>query len=187
MNQLRASAAIVLSMLLLLFGQALSLPMPVAASEGEAPSVPTAIAVPAGSVLLFSRHARGVQIYECKSGQWALHAPRAVLFDPDAHKADGIHYGGVDRDLPLGPWWESKKDGSRIRGGNPVAAPSPNPNSIPQLRLDVVEHRDSGEFTPVTHIQRLNTFGGISPTGACQTGAQRDVPSPADYYFYAAP
>ena len=31
----------------------------------------------AGPVLLFSRHAKGVQIYECKNGQWAFHAPKA--------------------------------------------------------------------------------------------------------------
>ena len=174
-------------MLLLFIGQALILPMPVGASGSVPPSVPNTIAVPAGSVLLFSRHARGVQIYECKNAAWVLHAPRAMLFDPDSNRAVGSHYGGIDRDLPLGPWWEAKDDGSRIRGGNPVSATSPNPNSIPLLRLDVMERRGSGIFTPVTHIQRLNTFGGVSPTGACQTGAQHQVPYTADYYYYAAP
>jgi len=53
--------------------------------------------------------------------------------------------------------------------------------------LKVVERQNVGEFTPVTHIQRLNTEGGVSPTGACQSDTWRDVPYTADYYFYAAP
>jgi hypothetical protein len=158
-----------------------------AASAGEPPIVPEKIAVPAGSTLLFGRHARGVQIYECKGGQWAFHAPRAQLFDPQSYKRNGIHYGGIDRGLPTGPWWESTEDGSRIRGAKVDEAPSPNPNSIPQLLLKVVQWGNAGEFTPVTHIQRLNTAGGVGPTGACETGAQRQVPYTADYYFYAAP
>jgi hypothetical protein len=146
-----------------------------------------AIAVPAGSVLLFSRHARGVQIYECNNGQWALHAPRAQLFDSDEYQRIGVHYGGIDRGLTAGPWWESTEDGSRIRGGEAKPFPSPNPDSIPLLRLKVLERQGTGVFSPVTYIHRLNTNGGVSPTGSCQTGAQRDVPYTADYYFYATP
>ncbi|HEX5688870.1 MAG TPA: hypothetical protein VFX76_02660, partial [Roseiflexaceae bacterium] len=66
-----------------------------AAAAAEPPSVPSKIAVPAGSTLLFSRHARGVQVYECVNGAWVLHAPRAILFDPDANGAVGFHYGGI--------------------------------------------------------------------------------------------
>jgi hypothetical protein len=161
--------------------------MSVAASAGEPPTVPEAIAVPPGSVLLFSRHAKGVQIYECQSGQWAFHAPRAVLFNAHNHRPTAIHYGGIDRGLALGPWWESVRDGSRIRGGKAVSAPSPNANSIPLLRLEVLERQGTGVFTPVSYIQRLNTEGGVGPTGACEPGAQRRVPYTTDYYFYATP
>jgi hypothetical protein len=161
--------------------------MPVAASAGEVPDVPGKIAVPDNSTLLFSRRARGLQIYECVNGVWALHAPQAQLFDPQAFARNGVHFGGIDRGLPAGPWWESTVDGSSIRGAKVDEAPSPNPDSIPLLLLRVVQRQGSGEFIPVTHIQRLNTIGGVSPTGACQPGAQHPVPYTADYYFYAAP
>ncbi|MFL5804687.1 MAG: DUF3455 domain-containing protein [Roseiflexaceae bacterium] len=187
MNQLRSFGAIVLAAVLLVVGQVLSIPVSVAASGGEPPTVPEAIAVPPGSVLLFSHHAKGVQTYECKNGQWAFHAPRALLFDPQSNIPTGIHYGGIDEGLTPGPWWESVKDGSRIRGGKAVSAPSPNADSIPLLRLEVMERQGTGVFSPVSYIQRLNTEGGVGPTGGCQTGAQRQVPYTADYYFYATP
>jgi hypothetical protein len=128
-----------------------------------------------------------VQIHECKSGQWAFRAPRALLFDPQSNQPTGIHYGGIDRSLTPGPWWESTDDGSRIRGGNALGAPSPNPESIPLLRLEVLERQGSGVFSPVSYIQRLNTVGGVGPSGGCQMGAQRQIPYTADYYFYATP
>jgi hypothetical protein len=182
MNHMRSLRAIVLAVLVM---QVLSLPMPVAASAGKPPTVPEVIAVPAGSVLLFRSHAKGVQIYECQNRQWAFHAPRAVLFNPRTHRPTATHYGGIDRGLPLGPWWDSLRDSSRIRAGNAISAPSPNANSIPLLRLEVLERQGTGMFSPVRYIQRLNTTGGVGPTGACQTGAQRQVVYTADYYFYA--
>ena len=140
--------------------------------------------MPAPSVLLLSSPAKGVQTYECRNGQWALRAPRAALFNPQSNQLTGIHYGGIDRNLTLGPWWESVDDGSRIRGGNAVSAPSPNANSIPLLRLEVLERYGTGVFSAVSYIQRLNTVGGVGPTGKCGAGAQRWVPYTADYYFY---
>lgn len=187
MNQLRLYGLVLLAAVLLTIGQAFSLPLSVSANSGTPPTVPEEIAVPPGSVLLFSIHARGVQVYECQNGQWAFHAPRALLFDPESKQPIGIHYGGIDRELTPGPWWESRRDGSRIRGGNALRAPSPNENSIPLLRLEVLERHGSGMFSPVSYIQRLNTVGGTSPTGACPSGAERQAPYTADYYFYAHP
>jgi len=165
MNHLRSSGAIVLAAVLLGFGLLFSMPISAAASAGASPTVPAAIAVPPGSVLLFRSHAKGVQTYECQNSQWAFRAPRAVLFGPHNHRPTAIHYGGIDRGLTLGPWWESLRDGSRIRGGNAVSAPSPNANSIPLLRLEVLERQGTGVFSPVSYIQRLNTTGGVGPTG----------------------
>jgi Protein of unknown function (DUF3455) len=187
MKQLRSRMAIILAAVILGVGHVLSMPLSALASSETPPIVPQNIAVPAGSVLLFSRHARGVQIYECQNGQWTLHAPRAVLFDRDSNQATGFHYGGIDRGLTPGPWWESMDDGSRIRAVVVDRAPSPNPESIPLFLLKVSEWYGTGVFTPVSHIQRLNTVDGVSPTGACRSGAQRSVPYTADYYFYAAP
>ena len=184
MNFLRYSRRVAVFALMLMFASLLDAPMGALASAGDPPTVPSDIAVPAGSVLLFSSHARGQQIYECKSGAWALHAPHANLFDPATHQRVGIHYGGIDKGLNLGPWWESLADGSSIRGGNAKSAPSPNPDSIPLLRLEVLEHAGSGMFSPVAFIQRLNTEGGLAPAGACKPNQQRRVNYTADYYFY---
>jgi hypothetical protein len=184
MNRLRSYGSIILAAVLLVFGQALIMPLPASARTGAPPTVPASIEVPPGNVLLFTRHAKGVQTYECQNGVWAFRAPKALLFNPHSHRPTGIHYGGIDRGLTPGPWWESLRDGSRIRAGNAVSAPSPNANSIPLLRLEVLERQGTGVFNQVSYIQRLNTVGGVGPTGACSAGAQRWVPYTADYYFY---
>lgn len=187
MKRLRSIGTIVLAAALLVNWFVLRVPPSVSASSAAQPTVPDAIAVPAPAVLLFERQATGMQTYQCQNGQWALRAPIASLFDPHLEQLTGSHYGGINRGLPPGPWWESLLDGSRIRAGNPQSAPSPNPNSIPLLRLEVVERHGTGELTPVSYIQRLNTHGGVGPTGACATGAQHWVLYTADYYFYGNP
>jgi hypothetical protein len=188
MNSSRTYGATVLAALLLVVAHVLLVPAPASASAGAPlPTVPAGLEIPAPYVLRFSRHAKGVQTYECQAGAWTFRAPKAVLLHPDDYQLAGIHYGGIDRGLTPGPWWESLADGSRIRGGNPVSAPSPNANSIPLLRLEVLEHDGTGEFSPIRYIHRLNTVGGVSPTGACTTGAKRWVPYTADYYFYGTP
>lgn len=187
MNQLRAYGSIALAALLTIVFSLLG-PLPVSAGPGEqAGAVPPQLEVPPGYELLFRMHALGVQIYECQQGQWAFRAPRAALFDPETHRRVGSHYGGIDRGLTPGPWWESRADSSRIRAGNAVSAPSPNEGSIPLLRLEVLERQGAGMFTQVSYIQRLNTVGGVGPTGACEGGAKRQVVYTADYFFYGAP
>ena len=187
MNRWRTSRALVVAAVLLVVGHLLIVPSSVAASSATPPNVPEAIAVPPGYTLLFSSHAEGVQTYECLNGEWTFRAPRALLFDPQTEQPTALHYGGIDRSLTPGPWWEALRDDSRIRGGHAVSARSQNANSIPLLRLEVLEREGTGMFSPVSYIQRLNTVGGIGPTGACDTSARVPVPYTADYYFYAAP
>lgn len=150
------------------------------------PGAPAELAVPDGSKLTLMAAARGVQIYECAADAggapaWKLHAPRADLLD-DSGAAIGSHYGGVDKGLPPGPYWEAK-DGSRVHGAKPVSAP--NPGSIPLLRLEAADTSGSGVFAKVSFIQRLDTTGGVAPTGACEAGKQVEVPYTAKYYFYS--
>ena len=183
MKRFRSIGSIILAALLLVLGQALITPLSASASP-SVPPVPSTIEVPAGHVLLFTYHAKGAQTYECKNGQWAFRAPKAALLDIENRRLAGIHYGGIDRGMTAGPWWESLHDGSRIRGGNAVSAPSPNPNSIPLLRLEVLQWEGAGVFSPVKYIQRLNTNGGVGPTGACSTSELRLMPYTTDYYFY---
>lgn len=152
------------------------------------PSVPSKLAVPAGNQLTLAVAAKGVQIYECApnangTSAWKLHAPRAELLD-DAGNQVAVHFGGVDKGLPPGPYWQAN-DGSRVHGANPVSVSSPG--SIPLLRLEAADTSGSGVFSKVTFIQRLQTTGGVSPTGACWTGVTRAVAYTAKYFFYAKP
>jgi Protein of unknown function (DUF3455) len=152
------------------------------------PVVPAELAVPEGHKLVVMARATGVQIYECAADPsgalaWKLHAPRADLLD-DAGAAIGSHYGGVDKGLPPGPYWEAK-DGSRVHGAKPASAP--HEGSIPLLRLEAADVSGTGMLAKIAFIQRLETTGGVAPAGACTAGKTTEVPYTAKYYFYAAP
>lgn len=153
-----------------------------------APMVPAEIAIPEGHKPTFMAVARGVQIYDCVAEAggapaWKLHAPRADLVD-DAGEKLASHFGGVDRNLPPGPYWEAS-DGSRVHGDKPASVP--NPGSIPLLRLEAADTSGTGVFAKVAFIQRLDTTGGGAPVGACTPGKQTEVPYTAKYYFYSKP
>ena len=150
-----------------------------------APTVPADLAVPEGNKLSYVAAAKGVQIYECApdaSGApaWKLRAPRAELAD-DSGAEIGMHFGGIDKNLPPGRYWEAK-DGSRVHAGKPASAP--NPGSIPLLRLEASDTSGTGVFAGVTFVHRLDTTGGVAPAGACEPGKQTEVPYTAKYYFY---
>ena len=154
-----------------------------------APTVAAELAVPEGHKLTYMAVAKGVQIYECAADAsgalaWKLHAPRADLLD-DSGAQIGVHFGGIDKSLPPGPYWESIKDASRVHGAKPVSVA--NPGSIPLLRLEAADTSGTGVFTKVAFIQRLDTTGGVSPAGACTAGQTTEVPYTAKYYFYSTP
>jgi hypothetical protein len=152
------------------------------------PEAPAELAVPAGHKLVWVASARGVQIYECAADAtgapaWKLRAPRADLFDASGAPS-GSHYGGIDKGLAPGPYWEAK-DGSRIHGGKPVSVA--NPGSIPLLRLEASYPTGAGVLSKVAYVQRLATTGGVAPAAACTAGQHSEVPYTAQYYFYQAP
>jgi hypothetical protein len=152
------------------------------------PTVPAEIAVSEDHKLSLMANAKGVQIYECAADAsgamaWKLHGPRADLFD-DAGNQIGIHFGGADKGLPPGPYWEAK-DGSRVHAGKPASAP--NQGSIALLRLEASDTSGTGVFSKVTFVHRLDTTGGVAPAGACTAGKTTEVPYTAKYYFYTAP
>jgi len=149
--------------------------------------VPAELAVPAGHKLAFAVQATGVQIYECdltkSAPEWKLHAPRADLAD-DKGAAIGIHYGGVDKNLPAGAYWESTADHSRVHAGKPAS--HANPGSIALLRLEASDTSGNGMFGKVSYVQRLATKGGVAPATVCTAGQTVEVPYTATYYFYVA-
>jgi hypothetical protein len=152
------------------------------------PTVAADLAIPEGNKLTFMAAAKGVQIYECTADSvgalaWKLRAPRADLLD-DSGAVVASHYGGIDKGLPAGPYWEAK-DGSRVHAGKPASVP--NPGSIALLRLEASDTSGSGVFAKVAFIHRLDTTGGAAPAGACEAGKQSEVPYTAKYYFYSKP
>jgi hypothetical protein len=104
---------------------------------------------------------------------WALEAPDAQLFDKDG-KLFGKHFAG--------PSWEAN-DGSRVTGKALASVPSPDPDSIPWLLVNIVSHDGDGQLSRVTTIQRLHTKGGKAPTSGCDAthaGQEVRVPYSAD-------
>ena len=139
-------------------------------------SLPQAIAAP-GETAIFTLHAEGAQIYECKPGAdgtlaWAFREPIATLLSEG--KTVGRHYAG--------PSWEYS-DGSAVVGQVTGTAPGSVAMDIPWLKLGVTSRRGTGALSPATTVQRINTVGGRL-TGACyKPGTFESVPYSADYVF----
>ncbi len=151
-------------------------------SSLAAQQLPPQLQPPANEQLLLQVHAKGDQVYTCKSDvaqfTWTLKAPDAQLFDKDG-KPFGKHFAG--------PSWEAT-DGSRVTGKAVANAPSPDANSIPWLLVNVLSHDGTGVLSRATSIQRLNTKGGKAPASGCDAshvGQELRVPYSADYLFYA--
>jgi Protein of unknown function (DUF3455) len=147
-----------------------------------AQDIPQQLQPPVGEELLFQVHAKGDQIYICKSDAaqfaWTLEAPDAQLFDKSG-KPFGKHFAG--------PSWEAN-DGSRVTGKAVANSPSLDSDSIPWLLVTILSHEGSGVLSRVTTIQRLNTRGGTAPASGCDAshvGQEVRVPYSADYRFYA--
>ena len=154
----------------------------VTALPALAQQVPPELQPPAGEQTFLTVHAKGDQVYTCKSdnGQysWVLKAPDADLFDADGNLF-GKHFAG--------PSWMAS-DTSRVNGKAVANAPSPDRDSIPWLLVHVVSHEGTGVLSRATSIQRLNTKGGKAPASGCDAGhANQEFRSPytADYVFFA--
>ena len=122
--------------------------------------------------------AKGVQIYVCtiKGGvsAWGFKAPEAELVDAQG-RPFAKHYAG--------PTWEAP-DGSKVVGKILASEPAPNTSAIPWLLLSA-ESTGSGVLGGARFVQRINTSGGVGPTGTCPTpGIERRVEYAADYIFY---
>jgi hypothetical protein len=153
------------------------LSLPIAAQQ-----IPQQIQPPANEQLILQVHAKGDQVYSCKSDgaqfTWTLKAPDAQLFDKSG-KAFGKHFAG--------PTWEAN-DGSRVTGKAVANAPSPDADSIPWLLVNILSHAGSGVLSSATTIQRINTKGGKAPASGCDAshaGQEVRVAYTADYLFYA--
>lgn len=146
------------------------------------PSIPDALAVPAGNKLAFTLFGDGVQIYDCKTNAdgnavWVFRAPEADLFS--GKRLAGIHYAG--------PTWEAL-DGSTVVGTR-VSGVTLDASAIAWLLLSGVSPDQHGRMAGVTYIQRLETVGGLAPSTGCDAtllGAVAEVDYTALYAFYKA-
>jgi hypothetical protein len=149
-----------------------------AGAGAKPPPVPDAIAVSDPYKAVLDVAGKGVQIYDCTAGAWTLREPAAVLYGR-GHRPVGIHFRG--------PTFESF-DGSSVVGALDGRADAPDPTrDIPWLRLKAVSTQGDGVLAGVDFIQRLETRGGVAPTGACDPAGDATVavPSRARYVFYA--
>jgi hypothetical protein len=149
-----------------------------------APSVPAAVAVPAGHRVVSVLKGEGLLTYECRANAagaatlfgWSPPAPDATL------KAAN---GAIVGKYYAGPTWDHN-DGSKVTGKQ--LAVSPATSGIALQLVQANPATGNGLFNGITYIQRLNTVGG-TPAGSCDSanvGAKQVVRYVADYYFYKA-
>ena len=125
-------------------------------------------------------YAKGVQIYKWNATTmfWDFDAPRASLY------AEQNFFGEVGSHF-RGPTWESKS-GSRVVGKRVTGTGcTPDPSAIEWLLLVSTESSGPGIFDGITHIQLVNTTGGLRPAvPGTVDGEIKEVPYTAEYYFY---
>jgi hypothetical protein len=141
--------------------------------------VPPALLVPDGNEETATLGAKGVQTYTCTNGAWTFLEPAATLWklnDP-LRRPVALH--------TRGPVWISTKDGSAVNAAAVPGASVPQQDAVPELLLKATATRGDGLFGSVSYVQRLDTHGGVAPTGSCTDGAQVGVPYSATYVFYA--
>jgi hypothetical protein len=169
-------------MLTLSLASLASLPSASASDNPHEPQLPSPLCdgVQAPTEVRVSHHfyARGVQIYQWNGVAWSFVAPMATLYASPNYKGQvGLHYAG--------PTWESN-DGSKVVASR-VEGCSPDPTAVPWLLLQTVSTQGPGIFACVSHVQRINTAGGLAPaTPGSSVGETAEVPYTAEYYTYRA-
>src|SRR5260370_13519190 len=145
-----------------------SVPFARAQDDARVPSLPSpmcdSLQVPVGNEVAFHAFATGVQIYAWNGTAWVFVAPSATLFADAGYNGQvGTHYAG--------PTWQSNS-GSKVVGKR-LAGCSPDPNSIPWLKLLAISTQAPGTFDGVTFVKRGNTGGGKAPTAPATALTQR--------------
>lgn len=154
-----------------------------AAGCATAPPLPPTLDPGPDARLAATLSATGVQIYECRAGTagvtpaWAVVAPQAELLDGSRRRVG---------DHGAGPYW-ALADGSRIVGSVRARVDAPRADAIAWLLLDTRSTGDAGRLAGVHRVQRVQTKGGMAPSGGCDAqgiGQQQRVPYRADYRFF---
>jgi len=148
-------------------------------------SLPTAVQVPAGNVVVLETVGVGKITYECRakkdaSGvEWVFVGPDAVLNDRSG-KQIGRYYG------PPATW--EAADGSKVTGAQVAVSPA-SPGNIPLQLVKANPATGNGAMVGITFIQRVATKGGVAPASTCDmaaTGKKEIVNYRSDYILYKA-
>ena len=123
--------------------------------------------------------ARGAQVFRCEKQDggavWAFRQPDAELLD-ETGKVIGRHGANFSFD---------HADGSRLIATIAAHDEAPKPTDLRWLLLATKSY-GKGAFEGVTHVQRINTVGGMPPA-ACdlsQAGRLLRVDFTSDFVFY---
>jgi hypothetical protein len=183
-----------------------SVPLPAHAEQITLPPMPDNLQVRDGSKPFLVGHAIGTQNYICLPSDsgfaWTLFTPEATLSN-DHHKQLITHFFSTNPDEdgnPIRATWQHSRDTSIVWAKVATDGSSTDQRFVAQgavawLLLDEVgvqEGPGGGDtLTVTTHVQRLNTQGGVAPlTGCAQSadvGSKAFVPYTADYFFYRLP
>jgi hypothetical protein len=149
-------------------------------------ALPAAVQVPAGHRVAMETVGVGQITYECRekanmAGQyeWVFAGPEATLQDRRG-RAVGRYFG------PPATW--ALSDGSSLTGAQLAVAPAAA-GSIPLQLVKANPATGSGALVGVTHIQRVDTRGGVAPAlpcGMAEKGKREIVKYQADYIFWKA-
>ena len=160
---------------------ALLVALPAAAAVSPPSGLGRGMATPANVEPAFALSATGVQIYQCSAlgadgWGWTYVAPDVTLYEGTrsvaTHKVPDL--------------WESLSDRSSVTAVPSVNQPAATGN-LPWQLMRAAPLNPSGMFAGVTHVQRVNTQGGLPAPVGCgpdNVGAENRVAFRADYYFY---
>ena len=123
--------------------------------------------------------ARGVQVFRCEKhdgqGVWVFRQPDAELLDVSG-KAVGRHGANFSFE---------HVDGSRLVATIAAHDDAPKPTDLRWL-LMTTRSFGKGAFDGVTHVQRINTAGGMPPAGCdvAHAGRVSRIDFTSDFLFY---
>lgn len=137
------------------------------------------IKVPGDRVATLALSAQGVQIFRCERREsefiWVFRQPDAQLLDADG-KAVGRHGANFSFE---------HVDGSRLVSTIAAYDEAPNASDLRWLLL-TTRSFGAGSLAGVTHVQRVNTRGGMPPPkcDAARSNQLLRVDFSADFIFY---
>ena len=174
-------AAIVAATATILTASGAAAATPDVASAGAQAKVPVEIRVDETQFKVVASFVGiGKQVYDCNAAGTAF-----TFREPVA----GLLSRGVQAAIHgKGPFWASF-DGSHVDGSGAVSPPASSAytdltKNVPWLRLAGASSGAAGVFSNVKFIQRLDTRGGVAPTGTCVAPKTVAVDYTANYVFW---